>query len=232
MPTKSAKKKRSRPVVERILRWMLVAGLIFYGLICIALLFLRSVDPAFTAVQLERRVSASLSHEPYEKHYAFRPLEKISPHLQHAVVAAEDARFYHHHGFDWREIGSAIDEGLKDGRQRGASTITQQLARNLFLSTNRSVVRKGVEFSIVPLVEAILSKKRILELYLNVIEWGPGIYGAEAATEHYFGNPANRLTREQAAELAEILPAPLHRKPDHLSTYGARILERMRQMGN
>jgi monofunctional glycosyltransferase len=92
-------------------------------------------------------------------------------------------------------------------------------------------VRKGIEFSIVPLAEGILSKRRILELYLNVIEWGPGVYGAEAASQYYFRLPAGRIGREQAAELAEILPAPLHRKPDRLTQYGARILERMRQMG-
>ena len=159
------------------------------------------------------------------------PLEHISPHLWHAVVAAEDARFFQHHGFDWKEIGSAVAENMEDGRKRGASTITQQLARNLFLSTNRSIVRKAVEFSIVPLMEAILPKRRILELYLNVIEWGPGIYGVEAASQFYFKIPASRVGREQAGELAEVLPAPLHRKPDHLSAYGARILERMRQMG-
>ena len=159
------------------------------------------------------------------------PLGKISPHLQHAVVAAEDARFFHHHGFEWKEIGNAMEQDLGDGRKRGASTITQQLARNLFLSTSRSVVRKGLEFSIVPLLKGILSKGRILELYLNVIEWGPGIYGAEAAAQYYFHLPASRIGREQAVALAEVLPAPLHRKPGRMTQYGDRILERMRQMG-
>jgi len=146
-------------------------------------------------------------------------------------VAAEDARFFQHHGFDWKEIGNAVGEDLEGNRSRGASTITQQLVRNLFLSTDRSVVRKAFEFSIVPLTEGILPKKRILELYLNIVEWGPGIYGAEAASRYYFGALANRITREQAVELAEILPAPLHRKPTRITPYGARILERMRQMG-
>ena len=207
------------------------AVLAYYGLLAVALILLRWIDPPTTAVQIERRIDASIEHRAYRKRYSFVPFGQISPHLQHAVVAAEDARFFHHHGFDWKEIGNAVEQDLGDGRKRGASTITQQLVRNLFLSTGRSVLRKGVEFSIVPLAEGILSKQRILELYLNVIEWGPGIYGAEAASRYYFGLPASRIGREQAAELAEILPAPLHRKPDHLTQYGARILERMRQMG-
>jgi len=207
------------------------AVLAYYGLLAVALLLLRWIDPPATAVQIERRIDASIEHRPYQKRYAFVPFGQISPHLQHAVVAAEDARFFHHHGFDWKEIGNAMEQDLGDGRKRGASTITQQLVRNLFLSTGRSVLRKGVELSIVPLTEGILSKQRILELYLNVIEWGPGVFGAEAASRYYFKLPASRIGREQAAELAEVLPAPLHRKPDHLTQYGARILERMRQMG-
>ncbi len=227
MPRK-AKRKRGKTVRKssgwkRVLRWALLAVLAYYGLLIAALILLRWIDPPTTAVQIERHAD--------RKRYSFVPLREISPHLQHAVVAAEDARFFHHHGFDWKEIGNAVEQDLGDGRKRGASTITQQLVRNLFLSTGRSVIRKGVEFSIVPLAEGILSKQRILELYLNVIEWGPGIYGAEAASKYYFRIPASRIGREQAAELAEILPAPLHRKPGHLTQYGARILERMRQMG-
>jgi monofunctional biosynthetic peptidoglycan transglycosylase len=207
------------------------AVLVFYGLLSATIFLLRWIDPPATAVQIERRLDAFLHQRIYRKRYSFVPLGQISPHLQHAVVAAEDARFFQHHGFDWKEIGNAMEQDLGDGRKRGASTITQQLVRNLFLSTGRSVVRKGVEFSIVPLAEGILSKQRILELYLNVIEWGPGVYGAEAASRYYFHFPASRLGREQAVALAEVLPAPLHRKPGHLTQYGARILERMRQMG-
>jgi monofunctional glycosyltransferase len=225
---RKAKRKRPKlfgksPDWKRVLRWTLWGVLASYGLLVTALILLRWIDPPTTAIQIERHAD--------RKRYSFVPLPKISPHLQHAVLAAEDARFFHHHGFDWKEIGNAVEQDLGDGRKRGASTITQQLVRNLFLSTGRSVLRKGVEFSIVPLAEGILSKQRILELYLNVIEWGPGIYGAEAASQYYFRIPASRIGREQAVELAEILPAPLHRKPGHLTQYGAQILERMRQMG-
>ena len=226
-----AKTPRKSGNWKRVLRWTLWALAACYGLLAIFVLLLRWIDPPTTAVQIERHIGASIEHRPYRKLYSFAPLGEISPHLQHAVVAAEDARFFHHHGFDWKEIGNAMEQDLGDGRKRGASTITQQLVRNLFLSTGRSVLRKGVEFSIVPLAEGLLSKRRILELYLNVIEWGPGIYGAEAASRYYFRVPASRIGREQAAELAEVLPAPLHRKPGHLTQYGARILERMRQMG-
>ena len=114
---------------------------------------------------------------------------------------------------------------------RGASTITQQLVKNLFLTTSRSFVRKGIEFTLVPLAERILGKRRILELYLNVIEWGPGVYGAEAAAQYHYGIPAARVNREQGARLAAILPSPLRRRPARMNEYSARILERMSKMG-
>jgi monofunctional biosynthetic peptidoglycan transglycosylase len=125
----------------------------------------------------------------------------------------------------------AVEENLEDGRVRGASTITQQLVKNLFLTTSRSFVRKGVEFTLVPLAERILGKRRILELYLNVIEWGPGVYGAEAAAQYHFGMPAARVNREQGARLAAILPSPLRRRPARMNEYSALILERMSKMG-
>jgi monofunctional biosynthetic peptidoglycan transglycosylase len=120
---------------------------------------------------------------------------------------------------------------VENGRARGASTITQQLVRNLFLTTHRSILRKGIELSIVPLTEAILSKRRMLELYLNVVEWGPGIYGAEAAAHYYYDLPAQHLTREQAVQLAAILPSPLHRRLGRVTSYASRIQQRMREMG-
>ena len=219
------------PFVRYALYWIMAAIFAFYLWIAFSLLLLRWIDPPFTAVQAERRIASWQSHVPYTKRYSFVPLERISPQLQHAVIAAEDTRFFKHQGFDWKEIGSAVRDDLEDGRVRGASTIDQQLVRNLFLSTNRSVFRKALEFSIVPLAELMLSKQRILELYLNFIEWGPGIYGAEAAARYYFRIPAQKLTREQAVELAEVVPSPLHRKPNRITPYGTRILVRMRQMG-
>jgi len=203
----------------------------FYVCVTAGLVLLRWIDPPTTAVQIERRVHARLNDLPYSKRYHFVPLAEISLPFQHAVIAAEDAGFYQNHGFAWRDMGHAIDEDLTDGRHLGASTIEQQLARNLFLSTQRSLLRKAIEFSIVPLMEVLLPKHRILELYLNVIEWGPGIYGAEAASRTFFHMPASRITREQGIALAEVLPSPIHRKPGRLPAYGTRIQERMRELG-
>jgi monofunctional biosynthetic peptidoglycan transglycosylase len=124
-----------------------------------------------------------------------------------------------------------VEDDLERGRSRGASTITQQLVKNVFLSTGRSFIRKGIEFTIVPIAELLLSKNRILELYLNVIEWGPGLYGAEAAAQHYFHVSAGRITREQAIDLASILPSPLRRKPGRQTEYDRAISQRMTQMG-
>jgi monofunctional biosynthetic peptidoglycan transglycosylase len=159
------------------------------------------------------------------------PLRQISPDFQHAVIAAEDARFYQHHGFDWHEVEIAAEEDLESGGTRGASTITQQLVKNLLFGTGRSVLRKGAEFTLVPVAEFVLGKRRILEIYLNVVEWGSGIYGAESACRYYDGIAAWNIGREQGARLAAILPAPLKRRPERMNNYTARILERMRQMG-
>ncbi len=191
----------------------------------------RWIDPPTTAVHVERRFEAWIHGKPYRERYEFVPLSQISVELQHAVVAAEDARFYQHHGFDWHEIQIAADEDMEGGRRRGASTLTQQLVKNLFFGTGRSILRKGVEFTLVPVAELVLGKRRILELYLNVVEWGPGIYGADAACHAYYGRSARSVDREQAVRLAAILPAPLKRRPERMNRYSALILERMRQMG-
>lgn len=222
--------KRKRSFLRALTRVILTILVAFYGLIVVSLFLLRWIAPPTTAVQTERRVEAMVRHTKYTKSYVFTSVSNISPNLQHAVIAAEDARFYQHHGFDWKEVQIAMKDDIERGKRRGASTITQQLVKNLFLGTNRSFIRKGIEFTIVPLTEAILSKQRILELYLNVIEWGPGIYGAQAASMHYYNEPARRLTREQAVDLAEVLPAPLRRRPGRLPEYGAAILTRMSQM--
>lgn len=214
-----------------MIRWLLVALLAAWTFAALGLFALRWIDPPFTAVQVERRLQSWIHSSAYRKQYYFVPLQQISPAFQHAVIAAEDARFFHHHGFDWHEIRNAVEDRIGDGRERGASTITQQLVKNLFLTTRRSLVRKGIEFTLVPLAEGILSKRRILELYLNVIEWGPGVYGAEAAARRYYSVPARRITREQGARLASILPSPLRRSPQRMGEYSARILERMAQMG-
>jgi len=218
--------------ISRILLLVVGAVVAFYGFCLMELVALRWTAPPTTAVQAQRRVEAWLHHRPYRKRYVFVPLGHISLDLQHAVISAEDGRFYQHHGIDWKEVQIVVDQDMDEGKLgRGGSTITQQLVKNLFLTTNRSVVRKAVEFTLAPLAERILTKRRILELYLNVIEWGPGIYGAEEASRAWYGVPAARIDREQAARMAALLPSPLRRKPARMNTYSAEILRRMEQTG-
>lgn len=192
---------------------------------------LRWIDPPTTAVQMQRRMQAAIHGKPYQKRFDFVPLAQISPDFQHAVIAAEDSRFYLHHGFDWHEIQIAAQEDVEGDRTRGASTLTQQLVKNLFFGTGRSVLRKGAEASLVPVAEFVLGKRRILELYLNLVEWGPGVYGAEAASRFYFRSSARSIGRQEGAELAAILPAPLKRRPERMVRYSTIILNRMHQMG-
>lgn len=210
---------------------MVVSLVAAWSLAVMTLVAFRWIDPPTTAVHVERRLQAWLHDKPYRERYEFVPLSQISPSLQHAVVAAEDARFYEHHGFDWHQIQIAAEEDMNGRRERGASTITQQLVKNLFFGTSRSILRKGAEFTLVPIAELALGKRRILELYLNEVEWGPGIYGAESACRAYDGISAKNIDREESARLAAILPAPLKRRPDRMNHYSELILERMRQMG-
>ncbi len=167
----------------------------------------------------------------YRKRYEFVRLNRISPQLQHAAIAAEDGNFYRHHGVDWQEMGKVVEEKIEKGRLRGGSTISQQLVKNLFLGAYRTPVRKALEFTLVYVAEILLSKQRILELYLNVIEWGPGVYGAEAASRFHYGVRASRLDRQQAARLAACIPAPLVRRPARMNEYSSEILARMDRMG-
>jgi monofunctional biosynthetic peptidoglycan transglycosylase len=220
-----------KDVFRSFVRWLAITVAVLWSLAVLLLLAARWIDPPTTAVQTQRRLQAWIHQAPYHKRYEFIPLSQISPNLQHAVIAAEDGRFYQHHGFDWHEIQIAADDDWEGGRVRGASTITQQLVKNLFFGTGRSILRKGAESTLVPLAELFLGKQRILEIYLNVVEWGPGIYGADAASHYYDGTAARSTDRQQAARLAAILPAPLKRRPARMNHYSALILERMRQMG-
>jgi monofunctional glycosyltransferase len=214
-----------------LIRRLVVGVVLLWSLAVLTLMAARWIDPPTTAVHMQRHLQAWIHQTQYHARHKFIPLSQISPDLQHAVIAAEDARFYQHHGFDWHEIQIAAEDDLEGDRIRGASTITQQLVKNLFFGTGRSVLRKGAEFTLVPVAEFVLGKRRILEIYLNVVEWGPGIYGAESACRYYDGTAARNIGREQAARLAAILPAPLNRRPERMNNYSARILERMGQMG-
>lgn len=218
--------------MRHLLRWVVLLACAFYLVVAASLLYLRFLPPLITPVQIQRQIEATAEGADLARRYQFVGLGRISDHLEHAVVAAEDARFYQHNGFDWTEVRAARRDAQRSGRPlRGASTLTQQLVKNLFLTTHRSPVRKVLEWSITPLAEGILGKRRILELYLNVAEWGRGVYGAEAAAQRYYNTSAASLSRDQAARLAALLPAPRTRMPGRMDNYSASIKARMRQMG-
>jgi monofunctional biosynthetic peptidoglycan transglycosylase len=202
-------------VLKAVSRW-LVRLLLLAALLVLALQFWfagwiawwRWNDPQDTAFM--RRALAELRERnpKAELKHRWVPYERISPHLKRAVVTAEDARFAEHEGVDWEAIEKALKDNARRGSPRGGSTITQQLAKNLFLTPERSYLRKGQELVITYMIEAIWDKRRILEVYLNVVEWGEGIFGAEAAARHYYGIPAAALGPEQSARLAAYLPNP------------------------
>lgn len=220
-----------RGLFRAFIFWLAVGVLSLWLLAALMLVAARWIDPPTTAVHVERRLQAWIHHKPYHERYTFVPLRQISPDLQHAVIAAEDGHFYQHHGFDWEAIQKAAEDDMEGGRIRGGSTLTQQLVKNLFFGTGRSILRKVAEFTLVPVAELVLGKQRILELYLNVVEWGPGVYGADAACHYYYKTPARNVGREQGAQLAAILPLPLKRRPERMTRYSAIILRRMSEMG-
>lgn len=222
---------RRASLLRASFRWLVIVAVSAWLLAALGLVAARFINPPTTAVQMQRRLQAWIHHRRYRKQFRFIPLSQISPNLQHAVIAAEDARFYQHHGFDWHQIRIDAGEDMDGGRLRGASTLDQQLVKNLFFGTGRSFFRKGAEFTLVPVAEIVLGKRRILELYLNLVEWGPGIYGADAACRYYDKTPARSIDRQEAARLAAILPAPLRWHPQRMNRYSEIILTRMRQMG-
>jgi monofunctional glycosyltransferase len=228
IPPENPPRKRS---LRYLGRWFLIGLALLWSLGVLMLVAVRWIDPPTTAVHIERHLQAWIHQTTYHERYEFVSLRQISPDLQHAVVAAEDARFYQHHGFDWHAMEIAAEDDMEGGRIRGGSTLTQQLVKNLFFGTGRSILRKGAEFTLVPVAELVLGKQRILELYLNVVEWGPGVYGAEAACRYHYRVSARSIDREEAARLAAILPLPLKRRPDRMNRYSGLIEERMRQMG-
>lgn len=219
--------------------WLWTRRLVLAGLAAIALWAVTmaglivaygSIEPPASALMLIRKAEG----QPID--YRWMPLDRISPHLVRAVVASEDARFCAHTGIDVRELERVIRE-FNDGESpRGGSTMSMQLAKNLFLWPDRSYLRKALEAPLTLGLESALSKRRIAEIYLNVVEWGPGIFGAEAAARYHFGKAASRLTRQEAALLAVSLPRPLVRnpgKPDALTRKLAdNIVKRAQGMGN
>lgn len=181
---------------------------------------LAAANPTTTALIEARRAEARAQNPDAEPNRVWVPLAEIAPELQYAVIVSEDASFYFHEGFDWEGIKEAALRDLAEGKlQRGGSTITQQLAKNLYLSSGKTLLRKANEALIADALERHLTKKRILELYLNVVEWGNGVYGAEAAARHHFGKHAADLSPEEAALLAAMLPSPRAYDPLRVTRY-------------
>ena len=211
---------------------LVVVGVVLVGLTWVVLTWpdveaLRSSNPdstAFIERYLERTGRSSVAWHPV-------PASRISPYLKEAVLVSEDLEFFSHDGFSKHEIGVAIREAIEEWKPpRGASTITQQLAKNLWLSPTRSPMRKAREFILTKQLERHLGKERILELYLNVVEFGPGVYGAEAAARHYFGKSAAALAPREAAMLAAALPRPSQWHPGVESASYARRVDRIRRL--
>lgn len=186
------------------------------------------VSPRRTPLMLKRNMEAYSEKKAARLNYQWVPIEEISPHLWQAVVASEDNHFMKHHGIDLGAIQKARDYNKKSTkRKRGASTISQQTAKNVFLWPARTYLRKGFEVYFTLLLETVWSKKRVMEMYLNVIEMGQGIYGAEAAAQYYFNKPAAKLTKGEAALLAISLPNPRRRNPARPTAY---MLKRQQQI--
>lgn len=222
---KSARAPR-KPMWRRLLRLVVLAALTWIALTWLCVLALRFVPPPTSAFMFERRVSAMLHGErDFALKYQWVPLARVSSELPIALVAGEDQKFPTHHGFDLQAIADALDEADEGERLRGASTISQQTAKNLFLWGGRSFVRKGLEAYFTVLLELTWPKQRILEVYLNIAEFGDGVYGAQAAAQQFFRKNAAQLTAHEAALLASVLPNPMKLHADRPSPYVQRHSE-------
>ncbi len=234
-PAARAARSRPRSRVRRVAFLALKAVLLIVAVSVVVTLPLRWIRPLTTAISVERRVQSLVEGRSYHPARQWVGWNRISPYAALAVVAAEDQRFPDHHGFDVEAIQKALDAHDHGRRLRGASTISQQVAKNLFLWPGRSFVRKGLEAYLTALIELTWPKRRILEVYLNIVEFGDGVFGVEAASQRYFHKPAARLRPDEAALLAAVLPNPARFRVDRPSAYvqerRAWILEQMGQLG-
>jgi monofunctional biosynthetic peptidoglycan transglycosylase len=216
----SGRRRSRHALAYRLVRAL---GLTLLGallLLTVSVLALRWIHPPTSAFMLTARIQATLAAEHgYHTEYQWVSLEQISPQAAIAVIAAEDQQFPFHAGFDFKSIREAVRAHERGHKLRGASTITQQVAKNLFLWSGRSLTRKGLEAMLTIMIEFMWPKERILEVYLNIVQFGRGIYGVEAAAQHFFHEGAARLTRPQSALLAVVLPNPLRLRVDAPSSY-------------
>ena len=214
----------------RVLRvlWVALAAVVLFT--WLQVLLGRFINPPLTPLMIQRYFQQLSDKERpvnFERDYV--SLKNISPNLVTAVVYAEDGWFMYHHGFDVKQMKIAYCDHHSGRRTRGASTISQQTAKNAFLPHSRNLLRKAVEVYYTTLIEAVWGKRRIMEVYLNIAEFGDGIYGCEAASQHYFGHSAAKLSRNEAAQLAATLPSPLKRNPAHQTPYFRRYAASLRQ---
>lgn len=220
-------------VVKRFL-WLLVLYVVLYQVwVLLHVWWWIEHNPSSTAFMAQRLAVMQADNPEARLKHAWVPYAKISNHLKRAVIASEDAKFVQHAGFDWDGIQKAYEKNIKQGKiVSGGSTISQQLAKNLFLSGQRTPWRKGQEAVITVILEKMMTKRRILEIYLNIIEWGDGVFGAQAAAKHYFKVQAGALDKTQAAKMAAMIPNPRyyddHRNTRYLNRRAATIQARMR----
>lgn len=215
----------------RIWKWLKWVLIVFFGSSVLSVAIYRFVPVYITPLMIIRAINpqGSEKQKQAERHWqhSWVSYEDMSEWMPRAVVASEDGRFYDHFGFDFKEIEKAVDESRAGKRHRGASTITQQTAKNVFLWPGHSWIRKGLEAYFTVLIELMWPKERIMEVYLNSIEMGAGIYGAEAAAQHYFNTSAAKLSKRQCALIAVSLPSPLKRNPARPSAYMNRRVARI-----
>jgi monofunctional biosynthetic peptidoglycan transglycosylase len=225
------RQSRLRRAAIRVGRGAVAIAVAYYGFCLLLLVAYRFASPPITGLQLQRRVESWFASGEYAPKRQWVALSRVPTHVSRAVVAAEDGRFWRHNGFDLEEMRVASMSIFDGEMPRGASTITQQLMKNLFGGAGRNPVRKLYDVTLTPPAELILGKERILELYLNNVEWGPGIYGIDAAARHHYGVRARDLSRAQAAGLAALLPNPLRRTTRNTPQYRSEILRRMAVRG-
>ena len=214
------RKKTVKPFFRMLIRIGIRMAVFMLLVTLVQVAVLRYINPSFTIRVLWDYTDHLIKSKPYRRPtFLWRPLDKISPHLQRAVLAAEDQRFRDHHGFDVVEIREAVKDSLRNHRLRGASTISMQTARTVFLLPVRSILRKAMEAYYTALIELLWTKRRILEMYLNTVDWGPRVMGAEAASLVYFQRHSDKLTPRQAALLTAILPSPHRLSPVRPNRY-------------
>jgi monofunctional biosynthetic peptidoglycan transglycosylase len=234
MQARAAATKRRAGLARRLVNWLLLGLLGWFGLSLLVIGLLRFIDPPIWSWRVQRALAPPENY-PAQPQHRWREIEQIAPAMLLAVVAAEDQRFPQHHGLDLTAIQQALQQAWRGEGLRGASTLTQQTVKNLFLWEGRDWMRKLLEAGLALLLELLWDKQRILEVYLNIVEFGPGVYGVEAASDYWYRRSAANLTRTQAAQLAAILPNPWRYRANppspHVAARAQWIEQQMQQLG-